>query len=77
MIRRFLKGGLKKLGGDVGIGGDEREHRRHVGRDHSRALCHAADDHLDSIEIDSHSQFLRKLVRRHDGLSRRRVTVNI
>ena len=50
-----------------GVGEDEGEHRRHVRRDHARALGDAADRHFDAGDRRRPGRELRKGVGGHDG----------
>ncbi|ENN87601.1 hypothetical protein RHSP_63227 [Rhizobium freirei PRF 81] len=59
---------LKSGRGNVGIGDDERKHRRHVGRDHAGALGNAVDGDLDAADVGAAGRDLRIGVRGHDRL---------
>ena len=56
---------------DGRIGGDEAEHRRHVGADHAGALADAGDGHRAPAELDLHGRDLRHRVGGHDRLGGR------
>ena len=51
---------------DRRVGGDEREHRRHVGMDHPGALRDAGDRDVDAVDADLPRRALRHGVGRHD-----------
>ena len=54
---------------DLGIGGDEAEHRCHIGINHSGALGDSPDAHDFSTEGELHRYFFWKSVAGHDGFS--------
>ena len=66
----FTHQGLQQRRRDVGIGGDETQHRGHVGPDHPRTLADPRDG--DRLPIDLHlaRSCLGHGIGRHDGLGR-------
>ena len=57
---------LQHIGRDRSIGEDEAQHRRHVGRDHARALAEAVDRDLDVSDQRFPRRELRKSIRGQD-----------
>jgi hypothetical protein len=51
---------------DTGVSQYVRKHRRHVGRDHARALRHSRDGHFSAGNVDLLARKLREGIRRHD-----------
>ena len=50
-----------------GVGEDENQHGRHVGRDHARALGDAVDGDTRAVDLRRGGRHLRERVGRHDG----------
>ena len=65
-LHRLRQQRLQRRRGDRRVGEDERQHRRHVGRDHAGALGDAVDDDLGLADLDALRRDLRERVGRHD-----------
>ena len=62
-----MQHGLQDVAGDSGVGEDEAEHRRHVGRDHAGAFAEAVDGDVGGAEFDRAGREFCVGIGGHDG----------
>ncbi len=58
---------IQQGGGDGRVGGQQAQHRRHVGVNHAHAFRHAADGDGFVVDLDRNGRFFFNRIRRHNG----------